>query len=143
MPLTISSTRAIPNTVRGHPQQRDHAPERRPTFPTGAALRAMRQSEPCTVSRRPQATEEVLLARLLRLSRERNLSSECGRHRSRHVAVDVSAPRLIAGVLALAAAYVCGRAVGILLDINPYATEAAALGIVIAAFLWLAAYGDK
>jgi hypothetical protein len=103
----------------------------------------MRQSEPCTVGRRPQATEEVLLARLLRLSRERNFSSGFGRHRSRHVAVDVSAPRLIAGVLALVVAYVCGRALGILLDINPYTTEAAAVAIVIAVFLWMAARGDK
>jgi hypothetical protein len=55
----------------------------------------------------------------------------------------VSAPRLIAGVLALAAAYVCGRALGILLDITPYATEAAAVAIVIAVFLGVAARDDK
>ena len=95
-----------------------------------------------TLSRRSQTTEKSRL-RLLRLSRERNLSSGCGRHCSPHPAVDVSAPRLIAAVLALAAAYVCGRALGILLDINPYATEAAAVAIVLAAFLWMAARGAK
>jgi hypothetical protein len=46
-------------------------------------------------------------------------------------------------MLALVVAYVCGRALGILLDINPYTTEAAAVAIVIAVFLWMAARGDK
>ncbi|HEX5619170.1 MAG TPA: hypothetical protein VFX51_12155 [Solirubrobacteraceae bacterium] len=42
-------------------------------------------------------------------------------------------------VVALFAAYVVGRALGILLGIGPYATEIAAMGLVIAALAWTAA----
>jgi hypothetical protein len=55
----------------------------------------------------------------------------------------MSARRLLAGLLALAAAYVCGRAVGILLDVSPYATEAAAVALVLAVFVWLALRDDQ
>ena len=48
----------------------------------------------------------------------------------------MSLRRLLAAVVALFAAYVIGRAVGILLDVNPYVTEVAAMAIVIAALAW-------
>ena len=45
----------------------------------------------------------------------------------------MSLRRLLVAVVALFGAYVVGRAVGILLDINPYVTEVVAMGLVIAA----------
>jgi hypothetical protein len=43
----------------------------------------------------------------------------------------VRAPHIIAAVVALFAAYVVGRAAGILLGIGPYPTEAAAIAAVL------------
>jgi len=51
----------------------------------------------------------------------------------------VSVRRLLAAVVALFAAYVIGRAVGILLDVNPYVTEIVAMAIVIAVLAGTAA----
>jgi hypothetical protein len=39
----------------------------------------------------------------------------------------------VAGLVVLFGAYVCGRAAGILLDVNPYVTEVAATAVVIVA----------
>jgi hypothetical protein len=39
--------------------------------------------------------------------------------------------RIVAGLLLLFVAYVCGRAVGILLGIGPYVTEAVAMAVVL------------
>jgi hypothetical protein len=46
---------------------------------------------------------------------------------------------IVIGLVALFGAYVCGRAVGILLDVNPHATEAAAIVVVIAVSVWTTA----
>ena len=46
---------------------------------------------------------------------------------------------MVTGLVALFGAYVCGRAVGILLDVNPHATEVAAIVVVIAVAVWTAA----
>jgi hypothetical protein len=43
---------------------------------------------------------------------------------------------IAAGLALLFGAYVCGRAFGILLDVNPYATEVVAIVVVIAATAW-------
>ena len=43
---------------------------------------------------------------------------------------------ILVAVVALFAAYVIGRAVGILLDVNPYVTEVTAMAVVIAALAW-------
>jgi hypothetical protein len=51
----------------------------------------------------------------------------------------VSARLIVVGVIALFAAYVVGRAVGILLGTGPYATEAIAMAVVLAAIVWVAA----
>jgi uncharacterized membrane protein len=40
---------------------------------------------------------------------------------------------IVVGVAALFVAYVVGRAVGILLDLNPYVTEVVAMALVVAA----------
>ena len=44
--------------------------------------------------------------------------------------------RILAAVVALFVAYVVGRAVGIMLGIGPYATEAIAVAIVLAVIVW-------
>jgi hypothetical protein len=46
---------------------------------------------------------------------------------------------IVIGLVVLSGAYVCGRAVGILLDVNPHATEGAAIIVVIAVAVWPAA----
>ena len=51
----------------------------------------------------------------------------------------MSARWILVAVVALFVAYVVGRAVGILLDINPYVTEVVAMGLVIAALAGTAA----
>jgi hypothetical protein len=45
---------------------------------------------------------------------------------------------IVTGLVALFGAYVCGRAVGIHLDVNPHATEVVAI-VVAAAAVWTAA----
>jgi small neutral amino acid transporter SnatA (MarC family) len=50
----------------------------------------------------------------------------------------VTARWIAAGLVALFLAYVCGRAVGILLGIGPYATEVAAIVLVLAAGIRMA-----
>jgi hypothetical protein len=47
---------------------------------------------------------------------------------------------IVGGLVVLFLAYVCGRVIGIMLDINPYVTEIAALVVVIMAALWTAAH---
>jgi hypothetical protein len=46
---------------------------------------------------------------------------------------------IVIGLVVLFGAYVCGRAAGILLDVNPHATEAAAIAVVIAVAVWTTA----
>jgi hypothetical protein len=60
-------------------------------------------------------------------------------HDSRREDVSVSALPVVAGVIVLFAAYVCGRAAGILLDVNTYVTEVVAIALVAAAAAWAAA----
>jgi hypothetical protein len=45
---------------------------------------------------------------------------------------------IAAGLLALFVAYVAGRAAGILLDVNPYATEVVAMALTVAILAWTA-----
>ena len=47
----------------------------------------------------------------------------------------------VAALLVLFVAYVAGRAAGILLDLNPYATEVAATTLAVALLAWAAARG--
>jgi hypothetical protein len=51
----------------------------------------------------------------------------------------LSVRRVVAGMVVLMIAYVCGRAAGILLDVNPYVTEIAAIAVAITAVVWTAA----
>jgi hypothetical protein len=46
---------------------------------------------------------------------------------------------VVACLVVLIVAYVCGRAAGILLDVNPYVTEIAAIVVAMAAVVWTAA----
>jgi hypothetical protein len=50
---------------------------------------------------------------------------------------------LVAGLVIVVLAYVCGRAVGILLDLNPYVTETAAVALVLVAAAWARTRGDR
>jgi hypothetical protein len=47
------------------------------------------------------------------------------------------------GLVIVVLAYVCGRAVGILLDLNPYVTETAAVALVLVAAAWARTRGDR
>ena len=60
-------------------------------------------------------------------------------HHNGRKPIQLSVGRIVAGLVVVFIAYVCGRAAGILLDVNPYMTEISVICVVIVAAVWLAA----